>query len=105
MLDRLAAGKPTHALLNWSRALQPHVELTATEYVDTIMEAADLLNDGRHAPGGVVVLDQVNPFPSCSVDPAAEQFVVRLRRADPPRQRGFQRRRLRSDSNFSTDAA
>ena len=63
LLDVFAAGKPTHALLNWSRALQPHVELTATEYVDTIMEAADLLNDGRHRPGGVVVLDQVNPFP------------------------------------------
>jgi hypothetical protein len=63
LLDAFAAGKPTHALLNWSRALQPHVELTATEYVDTIMEAAGLLNDGKHRPGGVVVLDQVNPFP------------------------------------------
>lgn len=63
LLDAFAAGKPSHALLNWSRALQPHVELTATEYVDTIMEAADLLNDGQHRPGGVVVLDQVNPFP------------------------------------------
>jgi hypothetical protein len=63
LLDAFAAGKPSHALLNWSRALQPHVELTATEYVDTILEAADLLNDGHHRPGGVVVLDQVNPFP------------------------------------------
>lgn len=63
LLDAFAAGKPSHALLNWSRALQPHVELTATEYVDTILEAADLLNDGSHRPGGIVVLDQVNPFP------------------------------------------
>jgi hypothetical protein len=63
LLDAFAAGKPSHALLNWSRALQPHVELTATEYVDTIIEAADLLTDGQHRPGGVVVLDQVNPFP------------------------------------------
>ncbi|MGE4078609.1 MAG: ABC transporter substrate-binding protein [Reyranella sp.] len=63
LLDAFAAGKPSHALLNWSRALQPHVELTATEYVDTIIEAAHLLADGQHRPGGVVVLDQVNPFP------------------------------------------
>ncbi|WP_395712195.1 hypothetical protein [Reyranella sp.] len=63
LLDAFAAGKPGHALLNWSRALQPHVELTATEYVDTIIEAADLLTDGQHRPGGIVVLDQVNPFP------------------------------------------
>ena len=63
LLDAFASGKPSHALLNWSRALQPHVELTATEYVDTIMEAADLLADGKRRPGGIVVLDQVNPFP------------------------------------------
>ncbi|MFO1161689.1 MAG: hypothetical protein U1E60_22815 [Reyranellaceae bacterium] len=63
LLDAFAAGKTSHTLLNLSRTLQPAVELTATEYIDTIMEAADLLADGQHRPGGVVVLDQVNPFP------------------------------------------
>jgi len=38
-------------------------ELSPAEYIETIVEAAALLGDGRHCRGGVVVLDQVNPFP------------------------------------------
>ena len=56
-------GRLEPTLLNWSRAAQPRFELTPAEYVETIIEAASLLSDGRHCGGGIVVLDQVNPFP------------------------------------------
>jgi hypothetical protein len=64
--SRLAAfadGRPRHQLLNWARAKGPRFELSPTEYVETIMEAAALVDSGRHRRGGIVVLDQVNPFP------------------------------------------
>src|SRR6202023_2462952 len=62
-LARLAAGPPRHQLLNWARAKGPRFELSPTEYVETIMEAAAVVDSGRHRRGGIVVLDQVNPFP------------------------------------------
>jgi hypothetical protein len=64
--SRLAAfadGRPRHQLLNWARAKGPRFELSPTEYVETIMEAAAVVDSGRHRRGGIVVLDQVNPFP------------------------------------------
>jgi hypothetical protein len=63
LLAAFANGGLSPALLNRSRALQPRFELSPAEYVETIVEAAALLGDGRHCRGGVVVLDQVNPFP------------------------------------------
>jgi hypothetical protein len=63
LLAAFADGRVGHALLNWARASQPRFELTPAEYVETIVEAAALLGDGRHRRGGIVVLDQVNPFP------------------------------------------
>ncbi len=63
---RLAAftdDRPRHQLLNWARAKEPRFELSPTEYVETIMEAAAMVGSGRHRRGGIVVLDQVNPFP------------------------------------------
>jgi len=63
LLAAFADGRFAPALLNWSRAAQPRFELSPAEYVETIVEAAALLGDDRHCHGGVVVLDQVNPFP------------------------------------------
>jgi hypothetical protein len=63
LLAAFADGRFGAALLTWSRATQPRFELSPAEYVETIVEAAALLGDGRHCRGGVVVLDQVNPFP------------------------------------------
>jgi hypothetical protein len=62
VLAAFADGRFGPALLNWSRAAQPRFELSPAEYIETIVEAAALLGDGRHCRGGVVVLDQVNPF-------------------------------------------
>jgi hypothetical protein len=63
LLAAFADGRFAPELLNWSRAAQPRFELSPAEYVETIVEAAALLGDDRHCHGGVVVLDQVNPFP------------------------------------------
>jgi hypothetical protein len=63
VLAAFADGRFGAALLNWSRAAQPRFELSPAEYIETIVEAAALLGDGRHCRGGIVVLDQVNPFP------------------------------------------
>ncbi len=63
LLAAFADGQFGSALLNRSRASLPRFELSPAEYVETIVEAATLLNDGRHCRGGIVVLDQVNPFP------------------------------------------
>jgi len=56
-------GQTNHALLNWARARRPRWELSPGEYVETLLEAAALLQDGRHPAGAIVVLDQVNPLP------------------------------------------
>ena len=63
LLAAFADGRFGPELLNRSRASPPRFELSPAEYVETIVEAATLLGDGRHCHGGIVVLDQVNPFP------------------------------------------
>jgi hypothetical protein len=63
MLAAFADGPPNPALLNRARVMQPRFELTPAEYVETLLEAATLLQNERHRPGGIVVLDQVNPLP------------------------------------------
>jgi hypothetical protein len=63
LLAAFADGRFGSALLNWARVSQPRFELSPAEYVETIVEAATLVGSGRHRRGGIVVLDQVNPFP------------------------------------------
>jgi hypothetical protein len=63
LLAAFADGSAGHSLLNRARSVPVRFELSPTEYVETLMEAAALLADGRHRRGGIVVLDQVNPFP------------------------------------------
>jgi hypothetical protein len=63
LLAAFADGRPGHQLLNRARAKKPLYELFPTEYVETLVEAAKLLGSGRYRRGGIVVLDQVNPFP------------------------------------------
>lgn len=63
LLAAFAKGEAKAPLLNRARAIHPRYELSQYEYVETIMEAAALLAGPRYRPGGVVVLDQVNPLP------------------------------------------
>jgi hypothetical protein len=63
MLAAFADGRAGHSLLNRARSVQARFELSPTEYVETLVEAAALFADGRRRRGGIVVLDQVNPFP------------------------------------------
>ncbi|MBI3196266.1 MAG: hypothetical protein HYZ40_01915 [Rhodospirillales bacterium] len=63
LLAAFANGRSEPALLSRARILRPHHELTPTEYVETLMEAAGLFESGGLRPGGIVVLDQVNPLP------------------------------------------
>jgi len=63
LLSAFANGQINYRLLNSARHVGTRYELSPAEYVETIMEAAAVLQDGRHSPGGVVLLDQVNPLP------------------------------------------
>lgn len=63
LLADFAAGNVGYPLLNRSRAVYSQFELSPFEYVETILEAADLLTGRRYPRGGVAVLDQVNPLP------------------------------------------
>ena len=63
LLAAFANGGGDPTLLNRARAVRPRHELSPSEYVETLLEAAAWLDDGRHLNGGIVVLDQVNPLP------------------------------------------
>lgn len=63
LLEAFASGPIDYRLLNAARHVGARYELTPFEYVETIMEAAAILQDGRHAPGGVVLFDQIDPLP------------------------------------------
>ena len=63
LLAAFAKGRAGYSLLNRARSVPVRFELSPAEYVETLVEAAALLADGRRHPGGIVVLDQVNPFP------------------------------------------
>lgn len=63
LLAAFANSEAKTPLLNRARAVHPRYELSQHEYVETIVEAAALLAGPRYRPGGVVVLDQVNPLP------------------------------------------
>ncbi len=108
--SRLAAfadGRPSHQLLNWARARAPRFELSPAEYVETIMEAAALVGSGRHRRGGVVVLDQVNPFPFMLgwPPPRAAAICGRARARRCGRQPRFSPRPITSSSRNSRPTA
>ena len=63
LLEAFSRNTENPHLLNRTRQVSGNLELTAAEYVQTLLEAADLLSDKRYPPGGVVLLDQVNPLP------------------------------------------
>jgi hypothetical protein len=71
LLEAFANGRIDYRLLNSARLVGARYELSPFEYVETIMEAAALLEDGRHLKGKVVLLDQVNPLPfMLGIEPA-----------------------------------
>lgn len=63
LLTAFAQGRGTASLLNRARAVRPRYELSPYEYVQTLIEAASLLEDTGLASGRIAVLDQVNPLP------------------------------------------
>lgn len=71
LLEAFASGRVDYRMLNSARRVGTRYELSPFEYVETIMEAAALLQDGRHLPGNVVLLDQINPLPfMLGIEPA-----------------------------------
>jgi hypothetical protein len=63
VLAAFAAGNAGYALFNRSRAVRPQYDLSPFEYVQTILEAADLMAGKRDRHSRVALLDQVNPMP------------------------------------------
>lgn len=71
LLEAFGSGRIDYKLLNSARRVGVRYELSPFEYVETIMEAAALLQDGRHVQGNIVLLDQVNPLPfMLGIEPA-----------------------------------
>jgi hypothetical protein len=60
VLAAFAHGASQYRLLNLARLVKTRYELTAGEYVETLLEAATMLANDQ---GGIVLLDQVNPLP------------------------------------------
>ena len=63
LLAAFSGGPADYHLLNRVRAVLPRFELSPGEYVETLLDAAALLEQTPGGPGRIVVLDQVNPFP------------------------------------------
>jgi hypothetical protein len=71
LLEAFASGRIDYRMLNSARRVGARYELSPFEYVETILEAAALLQNGRHLPGNVVLLDQINPLPfMLGIEPA-----------------------------------
>jgi hypothetical protein len=60
VLAAFANGSSQYRLLNLARSVKTRFELSAAEYVETLLEAASMLANDRCT---VVLLDQVNPLP------------------------------------------
>jgi len=60
VLSAFAHSSSQYRLLNLARSAKTRFELTAAEYVETLLEAASMVANDR---GGIVLLDQVNPLP------------------------------------------
>ncbi|MFI5032275.1 MAG: hypothetical protein ACHQPH_16400 [Reyranellales bacterium] len=63
LLADVAAGRDRLVQLGGRRAKPPRYELSPYEYVETLMEAAALLEKDGLASGKIAVLDQVDPLP------------------------------------------
>jgi hypothetical protein len=63
LLADVAAGRDRFLLFGRSRAIRPRYELSPYEYVETLIEAAALLEENGLANGKIAVLDQVDPLP------------------------------------------
>jgi hypothetical protein len=63
LLADVAAGRDRFHLFGRTRAIRPRYELSPYEYVETLTEAADLLEEHGLATGKIAVLDQVDPLP------------------------------------------
>jgi hypothetical protein len=66
LLAAFSSGRVDSRMLGQVRMVGARYELSAFEYVETILEAAALFRDGQyghHPRGGVAMLDQVNPLP------------------------------------------
>jgi hypothetical protein len=59
----VAAGRNRFRLFGRTRAIRPRYELSPYEYIETLMEAASLLQENGLAKGKIAVLDQVDPLP------------------------------------------
>jgi hypothetical protein len=63
LLTAFAEGRVDHTYLSRTREAGTSEALTQFEYIQTIIEAQELLSTPGIEPGGIAVLDQVNPLP------------------------------------------
>lgn len=63
LLEAFSRGSGDYHLLNRARAVGVRYELSPYEYVETLVEAADLLVRNGLNWGAIALLDQVNPLP------------------------------------------
>jgi hypothetical protein len=63
LLADVAADRDREHLFGRARAIRPRYELSPYEYVETLMNAATLLEENGLASGRIAVLDQVDPLP------------------------------------------
>ncbi len=54
---------PNYMWLSRARSIGANLQLSQFRYVQTLLEAAALFEGANQRPGGILVLDQVNPFP------------------------------------------
>lgn len=59
----VSARSDDYSMLTRARSIHGNPPLSQVHYLRTIIEAVEILGNGSQKPGGVVVLDQVNPFP------------------------------------------
>jgi hypothetical protein len=63
LLADIDAGRDRFLLFGRTRAIRPRYELSPYEYVETLLQAAALLEENGLAKGKIAVLDQVDPLP------------------------------------------
>ncbi len=63
LLADVSAGRDRLLLFGRTRAIRPRYELSPYEYVQTLLQAAAMLEENGLASGKIAVLDQVDPLP------------------------------------------
>lgn len=63
VIGAFSDNQGSYRLLNRARFVRPRYELSPFEYVQTLLDAVQLLKEHGLAQGRIVVLDQVNPLP------------------------------------------